>query len=187
MFCHPQPMVSSRKGTSEQQGLSGTSGSMVSDGHILHGSVSNKALTLLWLSNPYSFTASAINRKVLCGRSGCSTKMARPGILGCTISCTCGQSKENSIATMAPFKMSLFTFSILLLSSSPLARSLMLSGSQCHFLKDLPAEHSPSSLRWCHCPNKVLPPEMSSEGPHPQPRPLQTVFFFQGTTGQRYL
>lgn len=107
VFCHPQAMACSSKGTSEQQGLSGTSGSMVSDGHTLYGSASYKALTLLWSSYPYSFTVSAMNRKVLCGRSGCSTKMARPGILGCAISCTHGQSKENSTATMAPFKMSL--------------------------------------------------------------------------------
>lgn len=52
-FSHPQPMASSSKGTSEQQGLSGTSGSMVSDGHNLYGPVSYKALPLMGLSNPF--------------------------------------------------------------------------------------------------------------------------------------
>lgn len=159
-------MASSSKGTSEQQSLSWTSGSMVSDGHILCGSVPHKALTLLWLSNPYSFIASAMNRKVLCGKSGCSTKMARPGILGCTISCTYGQSKENSVTTMALSKCHSYCQ-----HPPPELFSLMLSHSQCHFLKDLPAEHSPSSLRWCKCPKfflmefllKVPSPDLSSQ------------------------
>lgn len=49
------------------------------------------------------------------------------------------QRKFNS--HYGPFQNVPPAFSILLLSSSPLAPSLMLNGSQCHFLKDLGAQH----------------------------------------------